>query len=60
MKTQEHVKGNANAQGNTKSDRNFVDQKQVKQQAGVSNGGSQHSDQTSGRDAVQKPRRRML
>ncbi len=60
MKTNEHVKGNAYLQGNTKSDRNFADQKEIKQQAGISNGGNPRSDQTSGRDAVQKPRRRML
>lgn len=60
MKNQQHVKGDANTQGNTTSNRNFTDMKEAKQERGISNGGGQQSFQTSGRDAVRKPKRRML
>ena len=60
MKEQQHVKGNANVQGNPTSDRNFSDLKEAKQERGVSNGGGQRSDQTSNKNTVHKPKRRML
>ncbi|WDF53793.1 hypothetical protein [Mucilaginibacter sp. KACC 22063] len=60
MKNQEHVKGDSNMQGDSTSNRNFTDLKEAKQQRGVSNGGGQKSFQTSGRDQVRKPKRRML
>ena len=60
MKTQEHLQDNAAVQGTTKADRGFTDQKEVKQQLGVSNGGGQRSDQTSGRDAAAKSGRKKM
>jgi hypothetical protein len=49
-------KMNANpaVQENTTADRNFIDQKDAQKQKGISNGGSQRSDQTSNRDNDRK------
>lgn len=54
MKTQE-TKNNVAGQGSSTADRAFVDAKETQKQNGVTNGGSQRSDQTSSRDGAHKP-----
>jgi len=54
MKSTQDLNHSGNVQGNSTSDRNFTDQKSIKKQSGISNGGGQRSDQTSNRDNNRK------
>jgi hypothetical protein len=57
MKAQDS-KNNSNMQGDTTSDRAFMDQRENQKQKGISNGGGQRSFQTSSRDSMHHPQKK--
>ena len=60
MKTQEGMNNNNNGQGESTSNRAFINQNEILKEKGISNSGGQRSDQTSNKNTAHRPEKKKM